>query len=59
VIAAMHRSFGVVLRRGTPVTRLVGDDRVTDVELSTGERLDADLVAAALGVTPVATLFGR
>jgi len=54
VLAGMHREAGVTLKIATKVVRLLGQDRVTGVELATGERLDADLVVVAVGAVPAA-----
>jgi len=50
--AALHRDHGVDLRLGTGVTALLGDGRVEAVELTGGERVDADLVVVGLGAVP-------
>jgi 3-phenylpropionate/trans-cinnamate dioxygenase ferredoxin reductase component len=54
VLAGIHRDAGVTLKVATKVVRLLGQDRVTGVELATGERLDADLVVVAIGAVPAA-----
>lgn len=54
VLAGMHREAGVSVKVATKVVRLLGQDRVTGVELATGERLDADLVVVAVGAVPAA-----
>ncbi|MEU0567609.1 FAD-dependent oxidoreductase [Nonomuraea sp. NPDC005983] len=48
VFAALHRRHGVGLRLGTGVA----DITETGVRLSTGERLDADVVVAGVGAVP-------
>jgi 3-phenylpropionate/trans-cinnamate dioxygenase ferredoxin reductase component len=54
MLAGMHRDGGVALKVATKVVRLLGQDRVTGVELATGERLDADLIVVAVGAVPAA-----
>jgi 3-phenylpropionate/trans-cinnamate dioxygenase ferredoxin reductase subunit len=50
--AALHRSNGVDLRPGVTVSAIIGDaGRVTAVETD-GDRIPADLVLVAVGVTP-------
>lgn len=44
-----HEAHGVRFRLGVGVSRFLGDDSVTGVELSDGTSLDADLVVEALG----------
>lgn len=51
-IADLHRSHGTVVRTSTTVGELGGAGRVEEVVLSTGERIPADLVLVAIGVTP-------
>ncbi|CAN5750231.1 FAD-dependent oxidoreductase [soil metagenome] len=51
-IADLHRSHGTVVRTSTTVGELRGAGRVEEVVLSTGERIPADLVLVAIGVTP-------
>ncbi|NJQ01636.1 NAD(P)/FAD-dependent oxidoreductase [Streptomyces zingiberis] len=55
-VADLHREAGIALRTRTTVTgfRAGADGRVTGVELSTGERLPADVVLLALGSVPAA-----
>ena len=52
VAGAMHVEHGVDLRCGIGVAALRGDDRVTGVELTDGEVVDADLVVVGIGVVP-------
>ena len=49
---ADHRAHGVDVRLGQQVTALIGDDRVTEVELGDGELLPADLVIVGIGIVP-------
>ncbi|MEV4893006.1 FAD-dependent oxidoreductase, partial [Nonomuraea sp. NPDC055795] len=48
VFAGVHRRNGVDLRLGTPVAEITQ----TGVRLSSGERLEADLVLVGIGATP-------
>ena len=52
VCAALHADHGVRLLTGTAVARLVGDDRVTAVELADGTTLPADVVVIGVGAQP-------
>jgi NADPH-dependent 2,4-dienoyl-CoA reductase/sulfur reductase-like enzyme len=53
LLAELCRERGVRLRLGTGVTGLVGDgERVTGVELGTGEVLPADVAVVAIGASP-------
>lgn len=49
---AEHRAHGVTVRKGVSVTALRGEQRVTGVELSSGEILPADLVIVGIGIVP-------
>lgn len=51
-VVAMHRAHGVELRCNSRVDQVTGDDRVTGVVLSTGEKLAGESVLVALGVRP-------
>lgn len=44
-----HEERGTVFRLSTGIDRLVGDDRVTGVALSSGEVIECDLVVEAVG----------
>jgi 3-phenylpropionate/trans-cinnamate dioxygenase ferredoxin reductase subunit len=48
----LHLEHGVDWRPGTTVRRISGIDRVREVETSTGERIEADLVIAGIGIQP-------
>jgi 3-phenylpropionate/trans-cinnamate dioxygenase ferredoxin reductase subunit len=48
----LHLAHGVGLRLGSRVQRIVGNDRVREVETSTGERIKADLVVVGIGAQP-------
>jgi len=50
--AAIHRDQGVDIRLRTGVAAFHGANRVEEVELSTGERVPADLVVVGIGVVP-------
>jgi NADPH-dependent 2,4-dienoyl-CoA reductase/sulfur reductase-like enzyme len=50
--AELHRDNGVDLRLGTGVAGLIGDGRVEAVELTSGERVEADVVVVGLGALP-------
>jgi len=52
VCAALHADHGVRLLTGTGVSRLVGHDRVTAVELTDGTSLPADVVVVGVGARP-------
>jgi 3-phenylpropionate/trans-cinnamate dioxygenase ferredoxin reductase subunit len=47
-----HERRGVTFRTGAAVVRLLGDDRVRQVELDDGTVLDADVVVIGIGVHP-------
>lgn len=47
-----HRAWGSELLFGTTLKRIDGDDRVSEVELSDGRVIPADLVAVGIGVVP-------
>jgi 3-phenylpropionate/trans-cinnamate dioxygenase ferredoxin reductase component len=49
---AEHRSHGIDLRTGEGVVAIHGEDRVTEIELSSGEKLPADLVIVGIGIVP-------
>ena len=51
-VAAVHGRNGVTIRCGVKVARIVGDSRVTGVELSDGEVVPADTVLVGIGVAP-------
>ena len=52
VCAEVHRDHGVDLRLGVGVEAITGTDRVEQVVLTDGTRLDADVVVVGVGVTP-------
>ena len=47
-----HRAHGVDLRTDEAVVALLGEDRVTAVQLDSGEILAADLVIVGIGIIP-------
>lgn len=51
-VADLHREHGVDIRCGIGVRRLLGNQAVTGVELTTGEVVPADVVLVAIGATP-------
>jgi len=52
VFRKIHEKKGVVFRLGVRVARLAGEQTVAAVILENGDRLEADLVVAGLGVRP-------
>jgi 3-phenylpropionate/trans-cinnamate dioxygenase ferredoxin reductase subunit len=48
----LHLAHGVDLRLGSGVQRILGDDRVREVETTSGERIKAELVIVGIGATP-------
>lgn len=48
----LHEDHGVRTRYGTPATRILGEDRVTGVELADGRVIPADLVVTGVGARP-------
>jgi 3-phenylpropionate/trans-cinnamate dioxygenase ferredoxin reductase subunit len=52
----LHHSHGVEVRLQAEVERFEGRDHVEGVRLSTGERVDADLVVVGVGVRPAIRL---
>jgi NADPH-dependent 2,4-dienoyl-CoA reductase/sulfur reductase-like enzyme len=56
VFAALHRSHGVTFRFGEGITELTGSGTVAGAVTSSGEELAADIVIAAVGITPNASL---
>ncbi|KRF19792.1 p-cumate dioxygenase [Nocardioides sp. Soil797] len=51
-LGRLHEMHGVHLLTGVTTERLVGEDRVTAVELSDGRVLPADLVVVGIGAEP-------
>ncbi len=58
VLGVLHRDHGVDLRLGAGVTRILGTDRVTGVEVNASETIAAACVVMAVGVAP-RTELGR
>ncbi|XVX20132.1 NAD(P)/FAD-dependent oxidoreductase [Actinomycetota bacterium] len=52
VIGSLHEKHGVRLRTSTSVARIVGQERVTGVELASGETIAADVVVVGVGALP-------
>lgn len=51
-IAALHRDHGTDVRTDTRVAAFLGDAQLEAVQLSTGERLPADIAVVAVGIVP-------
>jgi len=51
-VAAVHGRNGVVIRCSVKVALIVGEEKVTGVELSDGEVVPADAVLVGIGVSP-------
>ena len=51
-VARLHTEHGTRLLCGAPVAGLIGDDRVTGIELADGRRLAADIVLVGIGAVP-------
>lgn len=47
-----HEAHGVTFRNNTRITKILGDDRVTGVELDNGDVLDCDVLIEAVGSLP-------
>lgn len=58
-IEAKHRSHGVSFRLNEKLAAIEGDGRIERVVLTSGERLDADLLIAGIGILPHVTLAER
>jgi NADPH-dependent 2,4-dienoyl-CoA reductase/sulfur reductase-like enzyme len=52
VVSGLHENHGVRLLCGSGVDRLIGRDRVREVELTDGTVLPADVVVAGIGAVP-------
>jgi len=53
---ALHRSYGVDIREGVGLDRLLGDDHVTGALLTDGTTLDLDFAVVGVGITPATIL---
>jgi NADPH-dependent 2,4-dienoyl-CoA reductase/sulfur reductase-like enzyme len=51
-VARLHTEHGTRLLCGAPVAGLIGNDRVTGIELADGRRLAADVVVVGIGALP-------
>lgn len=49
---ALHESYGVSVREGVGLNRLIGEAYVTGAELSDGSTLDVDFVIVGVGIVP-------
>ncbi|GAB6118207.1 FAD-dependent oxidoreductase [Thermoanaerobacter brockii subsp. lactiethylicus] len=52
MVEATLKDHGITVKTNTKVTKLVGDTKVKEVELDTGEKIKADVVILAMGVKP-------
>ncbi len=53
---ALHHTHGVMIREGTGLDRLVGDDRVTGARLTDGVELEIDFAIVGVGIIPATAL---
>ena len=51
-IREMHRAHGVEILEGIGITRILGEGRVSGVELANGRILPADFIVVGIGVDP-------
>ncbi len=51
-IADLHRDHGAFIRTNASVSRVLGAGRVEEVQLSSGDKIAADLVLVAIGIVP-------
>lgn len=56
---ALHQHHGVTILENRGLVRLVGDARITGVELTDGTRIKADVLLAGIGVLPEVALAER
>ena len=56
---AEHRAHGVDLRTGVAVEALVGDGRVTGVQLADGTVIPAEAVIVGIGIVPAVGPLAR
>ncbi len=52
LIKRLHEEDGIIFKPGKQVSKFEGDDRVSSVVLSSGEKIDCDFVVAGIGVRP-------
>jgi 3-phenylpropionate/trans-cinnamate dioxygenase ferredoxin reductase subunit len=57
-IADLHRANGVDLRSGRSLRRVLGEERVTGIELDDGSICPADLVVVSVGSSPATDWLG-
>ncbi len=59
VFRKIHEEKGGTFRFGAKVKCLIGEGKVVAIELEDGERIDADLVVAGIGVRPATAFVGQ
>lgn len=52
IVKGVMEENNIKFRFQTTVSKVLGDDKVTGVQLSTGEQLDCDVLIVAIGVVP-------
>jgi len=52
LLARDVEAMGIAVRTGGTVARILGDDRVAGIELTTGEVLDCDTIVVCTGIRP-------
>ena len=57
MICKYHEGTGVDFRLESTVTRILGDERLSGVELANGEKIDCDFVVMGVGVRPATDLL--
>lgn len=56
IMMEIHAARGVRIVTQATVTRVLGSDRATGIELADGRRFDADLIVVGVGIEPAAEL---